>query len=529
MKIKLRNLGWLSVGGILLMAVACSSPIPAAPSTPSPAVSTPIPTTKLPAAQARIPTPTPVPPEVSEITANFALEQRSVSQTWDNIHRDFDSWRQGLIACDASSVQVSLHQFTGRFAGITETARALPRASVVRKLSDQLIQAAEREEEALRLLRDTWQPGPAERVKASDSDSDDTTNGSLTDGGESVFEGVAVARSAASALQKEVSDQLSDLLERTAPDAQTQVNEFSAAVQDLNTAWDKFHRDYDSSRSSDGERTSAETVSSLGLLVDQFRAVVQGARELPSAAATDQVSQLLAEAAEDEDLALRLLRGTFQRSEEEASETPSKEADSSGQSKDPEENIRSQNGSSSDQNTVTFIASDPTLFDAFDAQLVEANAARRKARQKLALAKEEVSDDARAAVERFASQYGLLLKQLDPFHQAYDEWRGTEAGCDRTKAIDALGEFTIRFAELSIDVRDLPRATFLRTMGELLVEAAEREEEALRELRNSWRPFDAEVYQTLDQQRNTAGKLRRQVALGIQELLERYNISLSES
>jgi len=78
-------------------------------------------------------------------------------------------------------------------------------------------------------------------------------------------------------------------------------------------------------------------------------------------------------------------------------------------------------------------------------------------------------------------------------------------------------------------VRDLPRATFLRPLGELMVEAAEREEGALKELRTSWRPFDPQVFQTLDRQRNTSGKLRRQVALGIQELLESYGIDSSVS
>ena len=74
-------------------------------------------------------------------------------------------------------------------------------------------------------------------------------------------------------------------------------------------------------------------------------------------------------------------------------------------------------------------------------------------------------------------------------------------------------------------MRDLPRATFLRPLGELMVEAAEREESALRELRTSWRPFDPQAFQTLDRQRNTSGKLRRQVALGIAELLESYGIA----
>ena len=65
-------------------------------------------------------------------------------------------------------------------------------------------------------------------------------------------------------------------------------------------------------------------------------------------------------------------------------------------------------------------------------------------------------------------------------------------------------------------------------MGELFVEAAEREDEALRDLRNKWRPFDSEVYHRLDQERNEARRLRRQVTAGVQDLLPRYAISVQE-
>ena len=58
-----------------------------------------------------------------------------------------------------------------------------------------------------------------------------------------------------------------------------------------------------------------------------------------------------------------------------------------------------------------------------------------------------------------------------------------------------------------------------------MVEAARLEQQALNELRNSWEPFDAGAFQGLDRERGTADKLRRQVTLGLQELLERYGIS----
>ena len=152
---------------------------------------------------------------------------------------------------------------------------------------------------------------------------------------------------------------------------------------------------------------------------------------------------------------------------------------------------------------------------------------RRQALQKLAELLEETSEDSQASVDEFTEKYDLLLRAWNSFHGEYDDWRQSEGGCDRPKAIERLGNFTISFGKLSREVRELPRATLLRPLGELLVESAEREEQALRVLRNTWRPFDVDVYETLDQERNMAGKLRRQVATGLQELLARYEISTS--
>ena len=506
MRIKLRNLGWLLTGGVLLAAIACGSSSPAATGS----VSTPIPTLDIPATVSakgpevpvRIPTATPVSPEVQQIAQQFNTGYDAINQEWDQLHQDFDAWRQGLITCDPSAIQASLVRFSGSIAGTTETARSLSRHSSVRGLADQLILAAEQEEEALRLLRDTWKPDLGEEepeLEATSngfgSDSDDSDASEQDES--SVFEGVAVARSAASAIQKRVADQLSDLQQQTTLAAKNKVDDFDAAVQSASSDWDRFHRNYDSFRTVQGGLTSGEAADRLGDLVNEFTDVVLAIRDLPSTPSTDRAALLLANAVEDEDLALRLLRGTKSNGEEGNGEAPA--------------------------------TGEPTLFDFFDVEVVDANAARRQAGLELTSALESVSSDRRNAIEAFVTQYTALNEEWAAFHGDYDGWRSTEGGCNRTEAVQALGGFAIRASALSGDVRDLPRATFLRPLGELMVEAAEREEGAFKELRTSWRPFDPQVFQTLDRQRNTSGKLKRQVALGIQELLERYGIASSAS
>ena len=153
------------------------------------------------------------------------------------------------------------------------------------------------------------------------------------------------------------------------------------------------------------------------------------------------------------------------------------------------------------------------------------NEARRQAQLALADVLDEVSSQSRREVQDFDDQHRLLMAAWDSFHQSYHQWRKADGGCDRAEAISELGRFSLQFSDISSKVGDLPRATSLRPMGELMVEAARLEQQALNELRNSWEPFDDGAFQGLDRERGTADKLRRQVTLGLQELLERYGIS----
>ena len=473
-----RLLCLLAVVALPLLLVACGdgdetlTPIPEPTATPdaqatiealaqAPAIGTPTPTT--------------VPPENRAVVLNFATGHDHVTRDWEQFHADFDEWREGLTECDASSRQVDLRGFAGRFAGITEIAGRLPRAPSVRALADKLIDAAQRERGAIRLLRDNWQPGdPA------------------------VFEDVDVARSTALALRKDVEDELADLQGSTAPSSRILITSHSLAIRELNADWDVFHKKYDDFRAQEADLTSSETVERLSALIGEFRQnVIEEIRLLPASEVTQPVSTIiatLAQAATEEDLALRRLRDTFQK-----------------MGTDPED--------------VTFTPRDSSLFDAFNAQVVKSNTMRLQAAQDLASVLENVSEENQTVVEQFAKERDLLIAAWNDFHEDYDRWRQDDGGCDRRQAISALGGFTLRFAELASRTRMLPSASFLRPLRELLVEAVEREEQALRTLRNTWRPFEAEIYRSLDKERNTVGRLRRQVATGIQDLLPRYDLS----
>ena len=495
MRIKRGPIGAVVAAGLLIAVAACGSDASTPAQRGKPAATPNIQATitaLAQGAQVGTPTPTAVPAGARTAAQEFAHGNQAISERWEKFHSDFDGWREGLVACSPGSVQAALGGFAGRFAEVTESARSLPRAAVVRALSDKLIQAAEQEEKALRLLRDTWQPGLTTIAPASGEVSrkaaSGESNGSKSLATASPFEGVDIARSSASILRQEVADALGDWAEKTKPSSLAEVDAFAALFRKLEASWDQFHLDYDALGSQSGGLASDQTVAGIGGLVDQFRNIVGAVRGLPTTIASHEVAQILAQAAQEEDLSLRKLRGTIQIA-----------------AANPESQIR-------------------TAFDAFDTQLVASNAARLQAKQKLALVLNDVSRDTAGLVAEFTKQYNFLLLDWDDFHKKYDEWRRTEGGCNRSAAIEKLGQFTVTFSKIASDTRDLPAAAVLRPMVEILVEAAEREERALRELRNTWHPYDAEVYKTMDQERRLAGKLRRQVAVGIRELFERFGI-----
>ena len=326
-----RLTGLLALGFILLLALACTAQQRAEPFTPPEPTAAPDIAATVTARDRALPQggpePTPVPASVSQAASEFAASYASLSQDWEGVHRDLDTWRQGLTSCDASSVRVALRGFSGDFSAVSRAAAGLSRHPSVRGMSDQLIEAARQEEAALRRLRDTWRPGesgPAPEPEAAsssfgngdskgDPDKDDAANGTASPALQPGFEGVAQARANALALRQGVADQLSDLQVMTGADAEDQVAAFATAFGALGEQWDQFQADYDSFRAAQPGQTPEESLERLNSLVGQHREIVLAQRALPPGANTRYVSDVLAIAAQDEDSALRRLRGSFQQ------------------------------------------------------------------------------------------------------------------------------------------------------------------------------------------------------------------------
>ncbi len=532
----------VAAAGLLIAAAACASdvstPPDRGPAGPTPNAQATI-TALAQAVQFGTPTPTPAPVAARAAAQRFASQFEALSEDWDQAHLEFDEWRNGLAACTASHVTSALGRFASQSASITEAARSLPRPQVVRDLSDKLIEAAELEETALRQLRDTRQPN---RGAIAPGTAPTSKNGppEVEDGAEEVdapsagppvsaFEEVAFARSSAAELRKLVADALNDRSSATEMGALAKIEAFAAMFQEVEASWDQFNQDYDALRNEAVGLSREETSARAGALIDQFRSITVAIRNLPPFGATREVAELLGQTATRHDLALRRLRGGLTKSSEVSSKTPENKGKSDGDGSEapntPLENGEKSGEAGSEASNNNPDSGAAESFDNFDSQLVSSNAARTTARKLLAQARAEFSEETEARVGEFVDAYEDLVLSWDKFHDDYDQWRQVEGGCDRSQAIQALGGFSGDFGLVANAVRDLDAAAVLRSMGELLVQAAEREERALKELRDKWQPYDAGIYQAYDSERQAAGKLRRQVAVSLQQLLERFGVT----
>ncbi len=564
----LRRFIALAAAALAMVALACSTPtepseIPAAAKPDTQATITAL-------AQRpgfSVPTPTPVPQSVLESAQEFSRGLDSVNESWGQLRLSYDTWQAGLIACDPRSVRTSLNQFDNRFAAVVQSARNLDRASAIRDLADRVVMAAETEQQALRSLRGASDSTGSATSSGSAAGSGKGLDGSAignkgnstdTEGPEvyaglessnqseqvSAVDQVDKARSYSAAALQEVSDTLADLEERRTDAGRARLKEFTMAFNDVNARWDGFHRQYDAFRADEANLSSAEMVAELSGLISDFSNVVVATRELPTYKDTQFVADLMAQTADSEDLVLRSLRATFQKEPQgkepqgiEPIAGPFGDLGGFGDFKSPEESVESADFAVPADpvppkptevpptNTPEFVALEPDLFGKFEEELVFANASRRDAKGALNQLNLSLSEDQLKAVAEFSEQLQALMVDWNDFHQDFDAWRTDEGGCDRLGAIDALLEIGAGYNDLSAEVSRLPNTVVLRPFGELLVEAVRRESSALDDLKNNWRPFDAGIYQGLRQERTAADNQRRQVGVGIQDLLDQYAVA----
>ena len=401
---------------------------------------------------------------------------QAIDQEWDQLHQDLDQWRAGLTSCHRSSVHEALQGFAAGFADVTAQAGDLPRTIITRELADILIAAAEEEGAAFRQLRDRWQP-------------DDTA----------LFELVEQRRSDAASAQRNVEDRIFELREQLEaaadPGERAALREFSDLLEAVTNDWNGFHDDYAELQAAAPHLDAFTLIAQLDGLITQFDAIVETIAGLPAEGARNAWPRRFEQRRRPSSrpcshciagcrrASLLLPRARFLRTLQAS------------------RRVRPWAAWMRYSRRVK-----PLLSESAGQPRCWLRTTRRRTLRR-----------SRTSM----TTTGSLLVAWDAFHQRYSDWRRTDGGCDRTEVLQSLDGFNLRMGDLGRDVRRLPQSSYLLPMYNLLVEAVDREEGAIRALRNSWRPFTVDAFKAVDQERVNANRLRRQADIGLQGLLDR--------
>ena len=411
----------------------------------------------------------------------FSTQHQAIAQEWDQFHRDLDLWRVGLTSCSRSSAEKALQDFAVSFNVVTEQARDLPRAEVTRELADSLITAAEAEETAFRQLRDHWQPNSP-----------------------SIFEAVEQSRSEAASAQRQVEDQADELQkeldEMTDPGELRTVEELSVAFGEISDAWTGFHDDYEVLWQVAGGLDDAVVISRLGGLIELFRFLMDDVDRLPDSDVVEDEIEMLRRAAKAESSSLSGLFETLAKADEMVPPAIGIPALPEGDETTPSIELH---------------------LEAMTAAIDEAEAILRDTKRTIREILDGSASEDLDEVISFVSEYEMLRQNWDVFHERYNQWRRTEGGCDRGEVLQSVGQLKARIGDIGRRVRDLPQSGYLLSVYNLLVDAADREEGAIRVLQNTWQPFTVDAFIAVDRERDNANGLRREASIALQELRSR--------
>ncbi len=453
--------------------------------------------TALALSQARALTPTPLSQGARQDLLAFAAGLRSTSDDWDRFRQGMDQWREDVAACVPASVESALETFAGRALGITQTARGLDRLPNLETLASRLTAAAEREGAAFETLSNNWTPS-----RSSES-----------------FQQLASARSAAGLVRGQVTRSL--LARQTSPDdaSRNVIEGFSSQMATLNLDWDQFHRAYDAFRTEIIDPDEEPSGNRLGGLLVQFDSIVDQIRALPDSALTRDIAGRLADAADGEQLLLRRLLASDGSLTATVTVLPDNLVitDTANGDGSPDGN--------GGPDLSGLALNDATVFDVFDTHIASVNRLRRSLRNDLDDARASLTDSGQENLGILLWQTRSLDREWNDFHDSYDEWRRSNGGCDQGQALEALGQLAADFGQTVRDIGDLSSGPLVRKMGELLLQAAEREQTAVLSLRETWRSLDTSAFGRYSADRSFAERLRRQAALDLQDLLARHGIA----
>ena len=459
----------------------------------------------------------------------FDQQLQAIDEEWDEFYQELDSWRSGLDECHPTAAQDALRVFTASFSRVAEGARKLPRTATTKELADVLITAADVEEADIRQLRDRWQPGNI-----------------------SLFESVEAGRAGVGKAQNEVTDLAATLQEeledKPTADEVEFMEEFSLAFDSLADDWDDFHDDYTAlSKRADWLEPEGLTAR-YGLLIEHLGEIVSNIAAMESMETNEDLVDELMDASEAELLALEFLaESILQESAYETGEGNS-HFNPTGENGNP--NPSEGNGTSEQRSAEPPAGAPTTVVEAPlptppplqelepvraveparegpspEEQLVEVIVRAETVLLRVDLSIEEIVEDKSAEqlgdLLEFQAAMAVLVSEWDEFHGDFSDWRAYNGGCDQSAVAEELAGFSQQSGSLARRVSELPQSDLLLPIYALVVEAAQRDAEAVRTLANTWTPFAVDVFKAVDEERGNTARLRRQAGISLEELRNR--------
>ena len=129
-----------------------------------------------------------------------------------------------------------------------------------------------------------------------------------------------------------------------------------------------------------------------------------------------------------------------------------------------------------------------------------------------------LSGDALRVINEFTDQRQTIYEEWDQFHVDFDTWRTGLTSCERSSVQASLQEFASSFGDVTELAMDLPRTASTRHLADMLIEAAEEEERAFRQLRDRWQPGNTSLFELVEQQRSDSARAQRNVEDQVSEL-----------
>ena len=128
----------------------------------------------------------------------------------------------------------------------------------------------------------------------------------------------------------------------------------------------------------------------------------------------------------------------------------------------------------------------------------------------------------RAAIADFVQRQPAIAAERESLRQDFDDWQAGLTACRPVAARDALRDFAANFAAVTAQARHLPRGARPRELADRLIQAAELEEAALRQLRDRWQPGSIALFEAVAAERAASARARNDVQDLMRELRKEY-------